>query len=156
MKRKSSVNKTLFRIIQLIPLFLIICCADANGLHNQTAAKVTFVFSNFSDISGDYTIPGNFNKWDNSKSLITMKNGEGTSSVITISDSNIEFTLIPVKDSSWRRPWYKKGELEGNGADRGTAGNPNQNFYIDGLDLNSGEITLVIDGSTVTAVPRVK
>ena len=85
-----------------------------------------------------------------------MKEGNGTSSTITISKANIEFTLIQTGDAGWLRPWYSKGVLEGNGVDRGTAGNPYQNFYIDGLDLNAGEITLVIDGSDVTATPLVE
>lgn len=146
----------LFFMLSLLLSGLFLSCANANGLHNQTAADVTFVFKNFADISGDYTIPGNFNDWDYSKSLITMKNGNGTSSPITISKSNIEFTLILTGDSSWLRLWYSAGSLEGNGVDRGTAGSPYQNFYIDGLDLNAGEITLVIDGSDVTAVPLVQ
>ena len=81
---KIRKNK-LFFMLSLLLSGLFLSCANANGLHNQTAADVTFVFKNFADISGDYTIPGNFNDWDYSKSLITMKNGNGTSSPITIS-----------------------------------------------------------------------
>ena len=131
-------------------------CANAEGLHNQTAAKITFVFKNFANISGDYTIPGNFNDWDYTKSLISMKDGNGTSEPITISNVNIEFTLIQTGDSGWLRPWYSAGVLEGNGVDRGTAGNPYQNFYIDALDLNAGEITLIIDGADLVATPVVQ
>ncbi len=143
-------------LLLLCAAFTLTSCADAEGLHNQTAAKVTFVFKNFANISGDYTIPGNFNDWDNSKSLITMKDGNGTSEAITVSNVNIEFTLIQTGDSGWLRPWYTAGVLEGNGVDRGTAGNPFQNFYINALDLNAGEITLIIDGADVVATPLVQ
>ena len=154
MKRKLIKNFCLVSFLAAI--VMLSSCANPNGLHNQTAAKVTFVFKNFGTISGDYTIPGNFNDWDYSKTLVTMKDGNGTSEAITVSDSNIEFTLILTNDSSWLRLWYSAGELEGNGVDRGTAGNPYQNFYFDGLDLNAGEITLVIDGANVTATPVVE
>ena len=143
-------------LLLLCAAFTLTSCADAEGLHNQTAAKITFEFRNFADISGDYTIPGNFNDWDNSKSLITMKDGNGTSEAITVSNVNIEFTLIQTGDSGWLRPWYTAGVLEGNGVDRGTAGNPFQNFYINALDLNAGEITLIIDGADVVATPIVQ
>ena len=153
---KEKIKKALTVLILISAALLISACADANGLHNQTAAKITFVFKNFGSISGDYTIPGNFNSWDNSKSLINMKDGNGQSEPITISNVNIEFTLIQTGDSGWLRPWYSAGVLEGNGVDRGTAGNPFQNFYIDALDLNAGEITLIIDGSDLIATPVVQ
>jgi hypothetical protein len=153
---KEKIKKALTVLILISAALLISACADANGLHNQTAAKITFVFKNFGSISGDYTIPGNFNSWDNSKSLINMKDGNGQSEPITISNVNIEFTLIQTGDSGWLRPWYSAGVLEGNGVDRGTAGNPYQNFYIDALDLNAGEITLIIDGSDLIATPVVQ
>ncbi len=143
-------------LLLLCAAFTLTSCADAEGLHNQTDAKITFEFRNFADISGDYTIPGNFNDWNNSKSLITMKDGNGTSEAITVSNVNIEFTLIQTGDSGWLRPWYTAGVLEGNGVDRGTAGNPFQNFYINALDLNAGEITLIIDGADVVATPLVQ
>ena len=153
---KEKIKKALTVLILISAALLISACADANGLHNQTAAKITFVFKNFGSISGDYTIPGNFNSWDNSKSMINMKDGNGQSEPITISNVNIEFTLIQTGDSGWLRPWYSAGVLEGNGVDRGTAGNPYQNFYIDALDLNAGEITLIIDGSDLIATPVVQ
>jgi hypothetical protein len=143
-------------LLLLCAAFTLTSCADAEGLHNQTAAKVTFVFKNFANISGDYTIPGNFNDWDNSKSLITMKDGNGTSDEIVVSTANIEFSLIQTGDSGWLRPWYTAGVLEGNGVDRGTAGEPYQNFYIDALDLNAGEIILIIDGADIVATPVVQ
>ena len=153
----KKIRKLISALLLLICVdFTLTSCADAEGLHNQTAAKITFEFRNFADISGDYTIPGNFNDWDNSKSLITMKDGNGISEAITVSNVNIEFTLIQTGDSGWLRPWYTAGVLEGNGVDRGTAGNPFQNFYINALDLNAGEITLIIDGADVVATPLVQ
>ena len=153
---KTIKRISLSVIVIVTALFALSSCADANGLHNQTAAKITFVFKNFASISGDYTIPGNFNEWDYSKSLITMQDGNGTSSPITVSNANIEFTLIQTGDSGWLRPWYTAGVLEGNGVDRGTAGSPYQNFYIDALDLNAGELILVIDGADIVATPVVQ
>ena len=153
----KNINKITLTVLVLLALATsVTSCARADGLHNQTAAKITFVFKNFGSISGDYTIPGSFNDWDNSKSLITMKDGNGTSSEIVVSNANIEFTLIQTGDSGWLRPWYTAGVLEGNGVDRGTAGNPYQNFYIDALDLNAGEIVLIIDGADIVATPVVQ
>ena len=128
---KEKIKKALTVLILISAALLISACADANGLHNQTAAKITFVFKNFGSISGDYTIPGNFNSWDNSKSLINMKDGNGQSEPITISNVNIEFTLIQTGDSGWLRPWYSAGVLEGNGVDRGTAGMVEIMTYIE-------------------------
>ena len=76
----KKIRKLISALLLLLCVaFTLTSCADAEGLHNQTAAKITFEFRNFADISGDYTIPGNFNDWDNSKSLITMKDGNGIS-----------------------------------------------------------------------------
>lgn len=127
-------------------------CADASGLHDQKAASVTFVFENFGEkITGEYSIPGNFNEWDNSKMMVSMSKGSGTSSPVTVSEANIQFSLVKVKE--WTREWF--ADFQGNGFD-----NKDQkyhNFYIDGLDLSSGEITLVIDGTlTGTAMVYVK
>ena len=130
---------------------LTVSCADVNGLHNQQAVNVTFKFENFGDdISGNYSIPGNFDDWDNTTQDIVMSGGDGTSNKIAITDSNIQFSLVPVNE--WTRPWYTKGVLEGNGSDTGKM----RNFYIDNLDLDSGEITIVIDASSGTAVPAVQ
>lgn len=127
-------------------LLCIFGCADVNGLHNQEAAMVTFVFKNFPEtVDGEYTIPGNFNNWDNTKSTIKLTAGNGSSTPIVISVSNIQFSLVKVKD--WERIWYPA--VEGNGSDAGTM----HNFYIDGLDLSAGEITLVIDGSISPVFP---
>lgn len=128
---------------------LLLClfgCADVNGLHNQEAAMVTFVFKNFPEtVDGEYTIPGNFNNWDNTQSTIKLTAGNGSSTPIVISASNIQFSLVKVND--WTRSWYPA--VEGNGSDAGTM----HNFYIDGLDLSAGEITLVIDGSVSPVFP---
>lgn len=127
-------------------LLCIFGCADVNGLHNQEAAMVTFVFKNFPEtVDGEYTIHGNFNNWDNTKSTIKLTAGNGSSTPIVISVSNIQFSLVKVND--WTRSWYPA--VEGNGSDAGTM----HNFYIDGLDLSAGEITLVIDGSISPVFP---
>lgn len=128
---------------------LLLClfgCADVNGLHNQEAAMVTFVFKNFPEtVDGEYAIPGNFNNWDNTQSTIKLTAGNGSSTPIVISVSNIQFSLVKVND--WTRSWYPA--VAGNGSDAGTM----HNFYIDGLDLSAGEITLVIDGSVSPVFP---
>ena len=85
-KKNNRIRKNILPVwgtsllLALALIFAVVftACADANGLHNQTAADVTFVFKNFGSISGDYTIPGNFNNWDNSKSMISMKDGNGS------------------------------------------------------------------------------
>lgn len=125
-------------------------CADANGLHNQEAALVTFEFINFPEsIDGDYSIPGNFDSWDNATTDVVMSKGSGTSSAIAIGQSNIQFTLV--ETDSWDRKWFNVG-YAGNGAD-GSSGM--RNFYIDGLDLSAGELTIVIDASSVTNITPV-
>jgi len=154
MKQKKSFNFKFSIFISLISLifsiFNLVSCADADGLHNQSALLVTFEFTGFGETEGTFAIPGNFDNWDNTTSDITLKKGEGTSVQMPITVSNIQFSLVPV--NAWNRPWYVKGTLEGNGSDAGEM----RNFYIDGLDLNAGEITLVIDGSSGTATPVVK
>lgn len=128
-------------------------CADADGLHNQNALQATFKFINFEDAlaDGSYSIAGDFNgdnAWeiDNSESNITIKNGTGTSSeVFSITSTWIKCSLIKTGDSAWGRPWYPT--IKGNAADEGTAGNPYQNFYLGGIDVNAGEAVIVIDGS---------
>ncbi|MBQ4379146.1 MAG: hypothetical protein II821_08140 [Treponema sp.] len=144
--------------IVLLLLFAAVCfgfssCADAGGLHDQKALMVTFEFTGFGDnISGSYSLPGNFSGndadgWDNTGSDVTMKKGEGISNPIAVTCANIQFSLCPTGE--WTRPWYSKGVLEGNGSDAGTM----WNFYIDGLDLNAGEVTLLIDASSGVATP---
>lgn len=147
-------------LLALSALALSLCaysCADEEGLHDQSALMVTFEFSGFGeDVSGEYAIPGSFDgvadKWSHGVdgADVTLKNGSGTSSAIAVTGQNIQFSLCPVGE--WTRPWYRKGEVEGNGSDGGTM----HNFYIDGLDLDAGEITLVIDASSGTATPVVK
>ncbi|MCR5219143.1 hypothetical protein [Treponema sp.] len=160
MKVKNIKNKiAVFASLAFIALagLSVTSCADAEGLHNQQALMVTFQFENFGeDISGNYSIPGNFDgsdSWDNTNVDVTLKEGSGTSSQIAVTISNIQFSLVPV--NAWNRPWYIKGEVEGNGADPSASG-ALQNFYIDGLDLSAGEVTLVIDASSGTAVPVVE
>ena len=134
---------------------LLLClfgCADVNGLHNQEAAMVTFVFKNMGEgISGEFTIPGNFNNWDNTEVTVKMNGGNGTSTPLVVTAKNIQFTLVTL--NYWGRPWFPA--VQGNGSDP-TASGAMQNFYIDGLDLTAGEITLVIDGSAAIATPVVE
>ena len=139
---------TILSIIACL-VFGLVGCADVNGLHNQEAAEVTFVFKNMGeDISGEYSIPGNFNNWDNTVATVKLDGGNGSSTPLVISVSNIQFSLVKVND--WGRSWYPA--VQGNGSDAGTM----HNFYIDGLDLSAGEITLVIDGSAAVATPVVE
>lgn len=145
MKRKNNIKLIISAVVIAAAALVFTGCPSATGLHNQEAASVTFVFENFGDdISGDYSIPGNWDSWDNTTLDVTMSKGNGTSNAITISTKNIQFSLVPV--DSWLRTWYEKGVLQGNGSDSGTM----QNFYIDDLDLSAGDITLVIDGSAGT------
>lgn len=137
-------------VICLASVFAFSSCADADGLHDQNSLLVTFVFKGFGDISGSYSIPGNFDDWDNTTADVTIKKGEGTSSAISVTTSNIQFTLVPV--NGWTRDWYVAGSVEGNGSDSGAM----RNFYIDGLDLNAGETTVLVDISSGTAVPVVQ
>lgn len=148
MKKTKKIAKVFAAILGSALLFVFASCADADGLHDQNALLVTFEFTGFGQISGTYSIPGNFDDWDNTQSDITMKKGEGSSSEIPVTTANIQFTLVPV--NSWVRDWYKLEVLEGNGYD-GTAGKY-QNFFIDNLDLNSGSVTILIDGSSGSAI----
>lgn len=133
-------------------------CPDANNLHNQMAAKVVVVFQNFpEDVDGEYAVPGHFcgagDSWevDVSNTCVKMSKGNGTSDPITCSNANIQFSLVKTGDTAWNRGWYKAGIREGNGVD-GSNGKMT-NFYIDGLDLSKGEITLIVDGSENPVTP---
>ena len=127
-------------------------CADANGLHNQEAAQLTFVFTNFPVEDGSYSIPGDHNLWDNGSENITIKDGEGKSSSVKVTSSSIEFTLV--KKDNWTRPWAKAdgGTIEGKGR---IGKDSKRNFLIEDLDLSS-EITVTIDGSTPVATVSAK
>ena len=129
-----------------------VSCADVNGLHNQRAAKVTFKFVNFPASDGAYAIPGEHNKWDNTKELITIKGGEGTSSTVSITTTSLEFSLT--KKDSWLRPWSKTdgGTIDGEGR---PGPDIKRNFLVEGLDLSS-DITITVDGSTPVAKVTVK
>lgn len=149
---KLKIGKILFALLTCLFLCAgVVSCADEDGLHDQNALLVTFEFKGFGEkISGNYAIPGNFDNWDNATSDIALSKGEGTSSAISVTETNIQFSLVPVGE--WTRPWYEKGVLEGNGNDAGKM----WNFYIDGLDLGAGEIKLVVDASSGTATVDVK
>lgn len=125
---------------------LFTACPNADGLHNQKELLVTFEFSGFRDISGNYAIPGEFGgsvSWDNTNVDVVMNNGKGISNPIAVTTANIEFSLCLT--NTWNRPWHKENECEGNSIDRGTAGNPYQNFYIDKLDLDAGTAVVVVE-----------
>ncbi len=147
MTRFSKLGMAMFAMM------LSLSMMDENGLHDQNALLVTMKFTGFGSVSGNYSIPGNFDgtgSWDNTNVDVVLKDGEGTSNQIAVTVSNIQFSLCPVNE--WTRPWYVEGSVEGNASDGGTM----HNFYIDGLDLGAGEVTLVIDASSGTAVPVVE
>lgn len=154
----STVNKRLLSVVEATLLlmtaaFVFSGCADVNGLHNQKELLVTFQFSGFGSISGNYSIPGNFDgnqEWDNTNLDVVMKNGSGISSEISVTTADIQWSLVPQND--WTRPWYTAGVSEGNGAD---GSNGNRNFYIDGLDLNAGEATVIVKMENGKATPTV-
>lgn len=159
--KKMNFMKKIFSAAGVLLAAGFVClgltgCPSAEGLHNQEAAEVTFVFTNFPEtISGNYSIPGNFDgntSW--TKQIddidIVMKNGEGTSNPITVTTQNIQWSLVETGDTAWNRLWYPT--VKGNGSDSGVM----RNFYIDGLDLSAGEITILIDGISGTAVPEVQ
>ncbi len=146
----KKIFRLIFAAFVMTAALAFSSCADADGLHDQNALLVTFEFSGFGEISGSYAIPGNFDDWDNTTSDVTMKKGSGTSAKIAITTSNIQFTLVPT--NSWTRDWYSAGTCEGNGSDSGTM----QNFYINDLDLDAGEVTISVDASSGTATPVVK
>ena len=144
---RKILGKLGVAFVLAMSVLFVFGCADANGLHNQNAANVTFVFKNMGEsIEGAYAVPGNFNNWDNSEVMVSMKGGSGTTAPVSIATPNIQFTLV--KTGEWTRSWYPA--VKGNGSDGGVM----QNFYIDALDLSAGEITLVIDGSSVPAIPK--
>jgi len=150
--KKANIFKTLFFAALVTAAGLSFTgCPDVNGLHNQQAATLTIVFTNFPDsVTGDYSIPGDFNgdeDWENGIDNIdiVMKNGEGTSNQFSVTASWVKFSLVKTNDTSWLRGWAS--EVSGNAADNGKY----VNFWSD-VDLTAGEITLTVDGSSGTAV----
>jgi len=142
-----------FGVILSLTLVLgLVSCADADGLHNQEAATVTFVFTNFPVEDGSYSIPGEHNNWDNTSESVTIKGGEGTSSSVTVTSSSIEFTLV--KKDNWLRPWSKKDGGTINGAGKEGA-DYYRNFLAEGITLGS-PVKITIDGSTDTATVTVE
>ena len=139
-------------IFSLVMILGIVSCADVNGLHNQEAATLTFVFTNFPISDGSYSIPGDYNNWDNTSNAVTIKGGEGTSSTVTVTSSSVEFTLV--KKDDWLRPWSKKdgGTIDGAGKE---GADYNRNFLAEGITLGSS-VKVTIDGSTDTATVTVE
>lgn len=156
-KKNLFLNPAIFRCLLALLACVFLCfalasCADADGLHNQPELLVTFEFSGFGDVSGNYSIPGNFdgnNGWDNTKIDVVMKNGRGVSNEISVTTTNIQFSLCPTNE--WTRPWYAAGSCEGNGAD---GSNGMRNFYIDNLDLSKGTATVVVEVKNGSATPE--
>ena len=164
MRRISFIkNKMAALSLALCSLFvsaLLTACPSADGLHNQPALMVTMEFTGFGNTSGDYSIPGSFDGnegWTKGISDVdvVMKNGSGISNPIPVISTWIKFSLCPKGDESWSRPWYEENVRAGNAADE-SAGGIMRNFYIGDLDLNAGEITLLIDASSGTATPTIK
>ena len=139
-------------LLSFMMIFGLFSCADADGLHNQEAATVTFVFTNFPVEDGSYSIPGEHNNWDNTSESVTIKGGEGTSSSVTVTSSSIEFTLV--KKDNWLRPWSKKDGGTINGAGKEGA-DYYRNFLAEGITLGS-PVKITIDGSTDTATVTVE
>ncbi len=150
--KKLNIFKTLFfATVICLSSFALTSCPNANGLHNQQAAKMTIVFTNFPEsVTGNYSIPGDFNgdeAWENEIENIdvVMKNGEGTSNEFTVTATWVKFSLVKTKDTSWLRGW--SSEVQGNSADKGKY----VNFWSD-IDLSAGQVTLTVDASSGTAV----
>lgn len=124
-------------------------CADADGLHNQEASNVTFTFRNFTAAAdGSYAIPGNYNNWNNTSAMLTLKGGEGKTEAQTITSSFVKFTLV--MPESWTRTWYPA--VKGNSVDE--TSNTYVNFYAD-ITLGT-DVTITIDGSTSPATVTVE
>lgn len=149
MKRTIKLSALILTAALCIAL-AITGCANPDGLHNLQSSTVIFVFKNFSTAQdGDYSIPGEHNNWDNTVAVITLKDGQGTSSPVTLPSTETKFSLCPVNE--WTRPWFVAGTQEGNADDNGKM----QNFWVGGIPAGS-EVTVLIDGSSITATPVVQ
>ncbi|MDR2070828.1 MAG: hypothetical protein LBP81_05375 [Treponema sp.] len=135
--------KKIFCGALLVTAFLFSRCADPAGLHNQKMSQMTFELVNFPLPDGDYCIPGDYQgtDWDNSKTIITLKNGNGVSSVQNLKKSSVKFTVV--QSGAWTRSWYPA--TQGNAPDE-TQNNIYWNFTADGIPEDS-EVTIVVDGS---------
>ncbi len=125
-------------------------CADPNGLHNRQYSEVTFVFTNFTAAAdGEYALPGDYQdpQWDNTVPAITIRGGEGSSTVQRVSRSETTFSLVPV--NSWERGWVSA--VHGNASDAGVM----RNFWIGSIPMGM-EVTVVIDGSGQPAIPVIR
>ncbi len=149
---KKNILAILSALICGAGIFCLTGCPDANGLHNQEAATVSFVFTNFPIDDGNYSIPGEFNDWDNTVENITIKDGEGSYEGVKITTTSAEFSLV--KANNWLRPWSVRdgGTIYGAGRE-GT--DYYVNFLAEGITLGS-ELTITIDGSTETATVTVE
>ena len=124
-------------------------CAAADGLHNQEASNVTFTVRNFTAaVDGSYSIPGNYNNWDNTSAMLSLKSGEGKTEAQTVTNSFVKFTLV--MPESWTRTWYPT--VNGNSVDE--TSNTYVNFYAD-ITLGT-DVSIIIDGSTSPATVTVE
>jgi hypothetical protein len=103
---------------------------------------MTFELVNFPLPDGDYCIPGDYQGtgWDNSKTIITLKDGSGASSAQVLKRSSVKFTVVQA--GAWTRSWYPA--TQGNAPDE-TQNNIYWNFTADGIPEDS-EVTITVDG----------
>lgn len=154
MKNENGKLK-IFSLLALLFLAIgLVSCADEDGLHDQSALQVTFEVTGLGDdVNGTYCVTGVFDDWSRDYP-ITLTKGEGKSEQIPISISSFKFTVCDKTDSNWTRAWYPT--YEGNQADENTSGNPYHNFYIENLDLDAGEITIVISPENLDGNGRIE
>jgi hypothetical protein len=135
--------KKIFCGALVITALLFSRCADPMGLHNQKRSLVSFELVNFPLPDGDYCIPGDYQgtDWDNSKAIITLKDGSGLSSAQAVKKSGVKFTVVQA--GTWTRSWYPA--TQGNAPDE-TQNNIPWNFAAAGIPEDS-EVTVTVDGS---------
>lgn len=153
--RKSRIwngkIKTAFLALLSTALCFVSSCADADGLHDQNALMVTFEFSGLGDdVGGSYIVTGDYDSWGLPESgAVTLSKGCGKTNQIAVSSANIVFTVC---DANWKRGWYPA--LEGNSYDGGDA--KWHNFYINDLDLEAGEATIVVSSDNLDSNGRIE
>lgn len=135
-----------------LALPMLASCADPLGLHNQEAARVTFVLTDVPATDGSWSLPGDYQStaWDNTESLVTLSGGSGTSAEVMVTDTTITFTLVP--EGAWTRSWYPT--MKGNSWDYNSGGKQ-WNFQATGIPLGQ-DVTITIDGSTSPATVTIQ
>jgi hypothetical protein len=144
MKRVFPLVAALFVAALVLSLS---ACPSPVGLHNQPASKLTVIIKNFATPDGNYALPGGAKGGAWAANLqnnndVVLKNGAGSSNVLTVTATSYVFTLVPT--GSWARPWYPA--TKGNAWD----GNNQQNFLLEGIPQGL-DISVTIDGATVPA-----